>query len=176
MQLNLEEYRKHPLFPFSDFRTNDASFLLLELFWTQVAREALGDELSSKVEPLMACERDNGDEPFYNPIMLDFWIPKIRRGAKIELRENYENDVLIEDSSGDQRFTAYFSFSAYLQKRGITGPDDEIDQIVFSSDLTNNAIKSVQNGLRAFLVSRIKCHEMEDMINNHFTTIKNYRY
>lgn len=162
MQLSVNDYKKHPLFPFADFRTNDASFLLLELFWTQVAREALGEELSQQCVSLQACERDDGEEPFYDPLMIDFWIPDMRRGAKVTLNENYESlPHCTPEMKGDQRFKCYGSYLFYGQYRGVTGPDDEIEQIVFASDLTDDAITFVQQGLRQFFIEKISLEEID---------------
>ena len=159
------DYKKHPLFPFADFRTNDASFLLLELFWTQVAREALGEELSQQCRPLQKCERDDGPEPFYNPLMIDFWIPEMRRGVKVVLQENFDNSVLRINAKGKERFQCYDPFGFHGQYRGVTGPDDEIEQIVFGSDLQDDSIQSTQNGMRAFLIDKISLEEVDRLVD-----------
>ena len=77
-KMKISELKTHPLFPFMDFRENDESFLLLKSFWTTVAKDALGEELASKYVPIQDCDRDI--ERFYNLVMLDFWIPEMRRG------------------------------------------------------------------------------------------------
>lgn len=39
--MQLAEIKKHPYFPFRDFRENDLSFLLLELYWVELFSSAL---------------------------------------------------------------------------------------------------------------------------------------
>lgn len=166
--MKLEEYKNNPLFPFSDFRTDDASFLMLELFWTQLVREALGEKLAEKCVPLQDCDRDNGEDLFYDPVMIDFWIPEMRRGARVSLIENHKNlPIFTKDTKGIDRFNSYHGFTAYWQDRGITGPDDEIEQIVFRSDLSEHALKNVSVGLQAFFLKKIPCDEFDRWVDDY---------
>lgn len=171
--MKLSEIKKHPLFPFADFRKNDASFLMLELFWTQVAQEALGEALSEKCVPLQDCERDVEEE--YNPVVLDFWIPEIRRGARVILRENYDNQPYMHDAKGDEKFTAYFPFCFHHSFRGVSSPDDEIEQILIHADMSPVAIKTVQEKLQDFLIKACTEEEItkqwsDYMMKNNFPT------
>ena len=173
--MKISEFKTHPLFPFMDFRENDASFLLLELFWTVVAKDALGEELTSKCVPLQDCERDI--ERFYNPVMLDFWIPEMRRGARVTLMENPDNRPYMADAVGDERFTAYLPFSFHNNVRSVSSPDDEIDQILIHADMSPEAIDCVSNGIKLFLVDKISKDDvlnlwMQYMEENNFPSFK----
>jgi len=146
--VKLSEITAHPLFPFSDFRDNDASFLMLELYWAALAREALGEEVSTKALPLQATERD--DEAFGDPLMIDFWIPSLRRGAKVTLLENAEAQPACRDSL--DKLACFPSIVAYMSRRGISGPDDEIDQLCFRADMGDVAQEVIAHLLRKFLL------------------------
>jgi len=78
--MKLDQILCHPLFPFTDFRTNDNSFLMLDRYWEAVARQALGEAVSVQCVQLQAADQDK--ENWGDPLMLDFWIPGQRRGAK----------------------------------------------------------------------------------------------
>ncbi|MBL3576125.1 hypothetical protein JMK10_17610 [Rhodovulum sulfidophilum] len=148
--MDLVQILEHPLFPFSDFRTNDASFLMLELYWAAVAREALGDDVAARVEPLQETDRDT--ENWGDPLMLDFWIPDLRRGAKVELLENTEGLPLCRES--DDKINCFPSIVVYSNRRGITGPDDEIDQVCFRADMGDVARSVISHVLRMFLIEK----------------------
>ena len=59
--MELNQILRHPLFPFADFRTDDASFPMQELYWAALAREALGKEVSALAVPLQETDRDTGN-------------------------------------------------------------------------------------------------------------------
>jgi hypothetical protein len=172
--MNISDYKKHPLFPFSDFRENDASFLLLELFWTQLVKETIGEELSQKCVPLQDFERDNGPEPFHNPVMIDFWMPSLNRGARISLTENFNNYPLLADAKGDERFSAYYPFVYYVNYRRLPDNSKDIEQIVLCSDMSDSSLQSTQKKLREFLIDQISVKEIEEMINNEIRGMPNY--
>ncbi len=155
--MELDQMLRHPLFPFADFRSNDASFRLLELYWAAVAREALGGEVSALVVPLQVTDQDK--ENWGDPLMLDFWIPKQRRGAKVTLAENSENLPACRDVS--DKLNCFASILVYTSRRGITSPDDEIDQICFRADMSEVARSAVMQFMKAFLVQGIEVEEVE---------------
>lgn len=75
------ELKAHPLFPFGDFRTNEASFLLLELFWPAVVAEELPPDVQAHVVPVSDADRDQ--EGFGCPVMMSFWAPEVGRGLRV---------------------------------------------------------------------------------------------
>lgn len=83
------EIEGHPSFPFNDFRTNDASFLLLDLYWPAVLSQALGDE-AADVVPL--GESDQDVDHYGTPNLLHFWLPKRGRGVRLMLNDPPDPD------------------------------------------------------------------------------------
>ncbi|WP_435656560.1 hypothetical protein [Brucella pituitosa] len=155
--MKLEQILRHSLFPFADFRTNDASFRMLELYWATVAREALGEEVSVLVAPLQTADQDK--ENWGDPLMLDFWIPSQRRGAKVMLAENTGNLPACRDVS--VKLNCFPSILVYTSSRGITGPDDEIDQICIRADMSEVARSAVVHFMSAFLVHGVEVDKVE---------------
>ncbi len=155
--MDLNKIIQHPLFPFSDFRTNDASFLMLELYWGAVAREALGEEVSAHVVPLQSTDRDA--ENWGDPLMIDFWVPSQRRGAKVTLLENTEGLPACRDAT--DKLNCFPSIVTYVSRRGVSGPDDEIDQICFRADMSDIARSVITELLHAFLVKGVNSDQIE---------------
>ncbi|OKH87548.1 hypothetical protein [Thalassospira sp. TSL5-1] len=172
--MKISDYKKHLLFPFSDFRKNDASFQLLSDFWQQLVRETIGEELSLKCVPLQDCERDNGPEPFHNPVMIDFWVPSLNRGARITLTENFNNYPLLANAKGDERFSAYYPFVYYVNYRRLPDNSKDIEQIVLCSDMTESSLEATQEKLRQFLIDQVSVDEIEEMIKNDIKNMPNY--
>ncbi|SFJ61241.1 hypothetical protein [Jannaschia pohangensis] len=157
--MTLDELRAHSLFPFADFRENDASFLMLELYWAALAREALGEDFAARCQPLQAAERDAEDVTYWEPVMLDFWRPDLRRGARILLLENPEGLPYCRDVAS--KTDCAVSVDLYFQRRGVTGPEDEIDQIVLLADMSDLARTVTTGALRRFLIDGATPAEME---------------
>ena len=172
--MKLTDFKNHPLFPFSDFRENDAAFQLLIDFWQQLVKESLGEELFPKCVPLQDYERDNGPEPFYNPVMFDFWVPSLNRGVRITLTENFNNFPLLADAKGDKRFSAYYPFVSYVNYRRLPDNSKDIEQIVLCSDMSNSSLEATQGKLREFLVDQISVDAIEEMIKNEIRDMPNY--
>ncbi|PKR51951.1 hypothetical protein [Thalassospira marina] len=172
--MKLPDFKNHPLFPFSDFRENDASFQLLIDFWQQLVKESLGDELFPECETLQDYERDNGPEPFHNPVMFDFWVPSLNRGARITLTENFDNSPLLVDAKEDERFSAYDPFVFYMSFRRLPDDSKDIEQIVLCSDMSDSSLEATQEKLRDFLIDQVSVDEIEQMIENEIKNIPNY--
>ena len=155
--MKLDQILCHPLFPFTDFRTNEVSFKMLERYWAAAAQEAIGEETWVQCVPLQAADQDK--ESWGDPLMLDFWIPGQRRGAKVTLLENTEDLPACRDVS--DKLNCFSSVLIYTSRRGVTGPDDEIDQICFRADMSQVARSTVIQFLNAFLVRGIEVGQVE---------------
>lgn len=99
--MTLDEFIQHPLYPFLKFRTDDAEFLLPELFWTQLAREALGEELAATAVPLMEADQADG-----NPILLSR-LSHITRAVRVVLTRNEYSLSMPRDVTPENPFTYY---------------------------------------------------------------------
>jgi hypothetical protein len=151
----------NPLFPFTDFREQETSFQMLERYWAAVAHEALGEEVFAACVALQLADRDL--EGWGNPLMLDVWIPALRRGAKVMLLENVEGLPAFRDSAKKRtnKRACFRSIFVYLNRRGVTGPDDKIDQICFLADMSDVARSAVQFLLRAFLIENMEINDVD---------------
>jgi hypothetical protein len=160
--MTLAELLRHPLYPFADFRADPTAFALLESYWAAVARDALGAEFFAACELLQPPDRDV--EGWGDPLMLDIWIPSLRRGARVLLLEAVELKHARRPSAGKR--TEPHSIYAYLNRRGVTGPYDQIDQICFCADMSDAARTVVQRFLRAFLVDGVDVDRIEQSLRD----------
>jgi hypothetical protein len=158
--VTLAELLRHPLYPFANFRTDAMAFSLLASFWAEVAREALGDEPFAACEPLQPPDRDI--EGWGDPVMLDVWIPSLRRGARVLLLEAIVPTAAHRPSVG--KLAEPHSIYVYLSRRGVAGPHDQIDQICFRADMTAASRAVVQRYMRAFLIDRVDVDSIEQSL------------
>lgn len=101
-KFTLDDIRRHPKFPFADWKQDDVSFLMLELYWAELARAILGDEMSNYTA-LFDTQRDG------NPI-LDITNQTTRRGLRLIMIENEENWPQYPAQTGKDTFYALHPF------------------------------------------------------------------
>lgn len=156
--MTLEELTRHALYPFQDFRENDASFLLLELYWTLIVEEALAPWPDLQLEPLQAADQDR--DHWGNPTMLRFWAPALRRSVRILLLENEENLPLCRELQ--EKFNCFPFITLEFERKGITDPFDEVDQLRFRADVSSVSMEAVLWGIRYFIGEEASIESMED--------------
>lgn len=61
--MNLDEIKRHPNFPFRNFCTDDLEFLMLELYWAELFKNALPQGLIEVWNPELPADREG------NPIL-----------------------------------------------------------------------------------------------------------
>lgn len=172
MSMTLDEIKQHPSYPFLDFATNDASFLLLELFWTQVAREALGEDLSASAVPLMQAQQEDG-----NPILF-FRLPDLEgglgRAARVILKTNEAEQPALSDATRPNKFDYYrpvdfladsspARFDVYSEQR--------IDALLINYDMAFDAIAAVTDMLRAFFIECMDLAQIEPRALAHYAAM-----
>jgi hypothetical protein len=171
--MKLVDIEKHPLYPFSDFRTNDASFLMLELYWTSVAQEALGDELSTQVVPTLLADQDK-ERTGEMPNMLGFWIPNLNKGARIMLAENLEN--LPQPHEAENRFEAFHPIWVWANQNGVYDESHDlnigqgIEHIEIAANVALETRNEVSILLRKFFLEDMdvcKINELFEIIQKH---------
>ena len=108
--MTLDEIKKHPLFPFEQFRTNDAAFLMLELFWTQLAQEVLGAKLSATAVPLMEADQEDG-----NPVLF-FRLPDLALAIRVVLTFNDDNLPMPNERTADNPYVYFRPVEFFPEK------------------------------------------------------------
>jgi hypothetical protein len=168
------ELEAHPSFPFSDFRTSTASFLLLELYWPAVLRPVLG-ALADEVVPL--GEADQDVDGFGTPNLLYFWLPRRGRGLRLmynnppfdELRDGSDDaaDAETDDRPAHSRLFA----AAEIHERPsdwplpdggqLDSPATRAEMLVLIADTDPRVADAVAEAARAFLTTDISLADMQ---------------
>lgn len=103
--MTLDQIKKHPLFPFRDFRSNDLAFHFLELYWEELFKSSSTSSNGlSMIEwtPLSAPDRDDAN-PIFHAIDRSTIPP---RALRIIQRFNEDNLVELDlEKHSPIRFT-----------------------------------------------------------------------
>lgn len=75
VEVTLDEIKRHPSFPFRNFRTDDLDFLMLELYWAELFREAIPQAAHGVWKPAQPADRDEGN-PILSVINRDITPPR----------------------------------------------------------------------------------------------------
>ena len=145
----LSKLKEHSLFPFLDFEENDESFLLLELFWTSVTYEALGEEVSQDCIPIMDADRDG------NPILF-FWNTTAKRAIRVILFDVTDG---LEDMVEGRNyiFTPVYAYAADCMTSYTSSDFEEIDMLSISFDMKyHEYITYVVKAIRDFIFGKMK--------------------
>lgn len=149
-----------PGFPFSRFRTNEADFLLLELYWPAVIREAIGPEASALAVPL--AEADQDVDTFGTPVLLSFWIPRIGRGLRVLYNDPPEGAPRAESQLFAAAAIREQPPGWELPTNGQSAPSVErMEELVIIADTDPAVADAVAEAARRFLLSDITLDEMQ---------------
>jgi hypothetical protein len=151
-QFALIDSRRHPKFPFVRWQEDDVSFSMLKLYWAEVVRLVLGDEMASYA-PLFETERDG------NPI-LTLTNPVARRGLRLIVLEN-EDDAPHPDKGGaDARHSLYPFLNTSCLPDGVTS----VDELVMLVKLDDRYISSFEHLVQLHCCDYVSAEQMEEAI------------
>lgn len=157
--MTLDDIKKHPLFPFTQFQTDDAAFLMLELFWTQLAQEALGPELAATAIPLMEADQEDG-----NPILF-FRLPKPARAIRVVLTFNDDLLPLPQDRTPENPYVYYRPIEFFPDQAPLSFdqyPPETIDAMLIFCDMTVSSIFPIAMAMmRDFCIERLALGDVE---------------
>jgi hypothetical protein len=63
--MTLADIKKHPNYPFKNFRDDNIEFLMLELYWAELFKEALEDEVIDSWVAELPADREDGNPILY---------------------------------------------------------------------------------------------------------------
>jgi hypothetical protein len=120
----LAQIKAHPNFPFSDFRENPMSFLMLELYWIELFAEVIGDAVS-EWNPLSDAEPDG------NPI-LSLVNLSHARALRVIQKVNEDSKPAYPEARGEG---AYYGLQAWLNLGRTSDGEVELNELVLFADL-----------------------------------------
>jgi len=131
-QYTLEQIKSHPSFPFSDLENNSLSFLMLELYWSQLFSEKMKDE-GKNWSSLIEAEMDG------NPILCVTSLSQ-KRQLKIIQKTNEEHKPVYPLLKGEG---VYYPLQAWLNNSRTFDGNTVLNELVLFSDLSLHAEKEV---------------------------------
>ena len=175
--MTLEQIKRHPYYPFRKFRTDDLSFLMLELYWAELFRTVLssgemGKHLIAGWMPQSAADRTDGNPIFHviNRSISPF------RALRIIQRFNTEGLVELDLSKLEPiRFTgdAYVPFVPGLSY-GATDTDGTtpIDELLISSDISEPCENLNRTFITKWCLERIPMETMRQDLDDYWKRIR----
>lgn len=174
--MTLDQIKRHPYYPFRDFRSNDLSFLMLELYWAELFRAVLTESGASKaIEnwiPQAPAERTDG-----NPI-LDVMNRSTSPLRELRIIQRFNTEGLAELDLGNP-VPVHFSGDAYVPfVPGLTyGATDEggvaaVEELVISSDISEACERLNREFIRKWCVDRVSVETMQQVLDGYWNLVR----
>lgn len=175
--MNLDELKRHPYYPFRNFRANDLEFLLLELYWAELFKEiveTLPEQNRYQWTPQAPADRTDGN-PIFN--IIDRSKSPVR-SLRIIQRFNTEGlpELDLEKPAPVQFTTdAYVPFVPGLTY-GATDEDGatQIEELVISSDISSACERLNRTFINQWCVQRIIVPSMQQALNDYWKMVQGY--
>jgi hypothetical protein len=172
--MTLDEIRRHPYFPFSDFKTQDLSFLMLELYWVELFKamvQAGGGSVGGWV-PRSAADREEG-----NPILnlIDRSVQPVRALRVIQRFNDTHLPALDLATLAPLKFKddAYVAFVPDLNGAALDDDGETaIEELVISSDVSEACEKLLAFFVQRWCIQRISEAEMRSALNTYWARVK----
>jgi len=150
---SLAQIKSHPDFPFAGFRENPLSFLMLELYWTELFRDIAGGILRDWM--VLADAAPDG-----NPI-LSVVNCSNARALRIIQKVNDEGKPRYPDHQGEG---AYYDFQAWLNTGYLSDGEVELNELVLFADVSTQAEREARALIRLHCVELASVAVVEDAI------------
>jgi hypothetical protein len=173
--LTLDEIKRHPYYPFTNFRSNDLEFLLLEFYWAELFKEiieALPDHSKHQWTPRTPADRADGN-PIFN--IIDRSSSPLR-SLRIIQRFNTEGLPELDlEKPSPVRFTtdAYVPFVPGLTY-GATDEDGTtpVEELVISSDISAACEHLNRAIVGRWCVQRAAVPAMQQTLDDYWTSVR----
>lgn len=152
-QFTLDDIRRHPKFPFDAWQEDDVSFLMLELYWAELVRVVLGDEMV-KYAPLWDTERDG------NPI-LAITNQSARRGLRLIAIANEDNKPLYPNKSGPD---AFYGLQPFMNVGRLPDGETPVDELVMVVSLDDRYTSYFEYLVKLHCCDYASMEQMEEAI------------
>jgi hypothetical protein len=157
--MTLDDIKKHPLFPFVKFQTDDAAFLMLELFWTQLAQEALGPDLAATAVPLMEADQKDG-----NPILF-FRLPNPARAIRVVLTFNDDDLPMPQNRTPENPYVYHRPIEFFPDKAPLSFdryPPETVDAMLIFCDMNAPDVFPIVTAMmRDFFIEGLAMSDIE---------------
>jgi hypothetical protein len=152
-QFTLDDIRRHPKFPFDAWQTDDISFLMLELYWAELVRVILGDEMVNYTA-LWDTERDG------NPI-LTITNQTARRGLRLIMLENEEKKPPYPEKTGPD---AFYCLHPFMNNTRLPDGETPVVELVMCVSIDDRYTSYFEYLLRLHCCDYVSVEQMEEAI------------
>ncbi|WP_227271505.1 hypothetical protein [Roseobacter weihaiensis] len=154
----LADIRRHSAFPFSDWRTEDFEFLMLELYWAERVRAVLGEDMAG-FAPLYDAERDG------NPILSVTHSGSLR-GLRLVVNENDDAKPVYPEATGPG---AFYPLYAFLNSGRLPDGETPVNELVLLVSLDERVSEHVDAFIRWHCIEGKSVDEMEALLLKYET-------
>src|SRR5262249_39729536 len=145
MTEKLDQLKAHSAFPFARFREDEAEYMMLELYWLEVFKTALGDVADDYEAWLSPASMHDGN-PIFSALRAD-----LERGVVIKAKWMEEGKRHYRDAGTSFPFQPYIAdYAINVATRTPRAP-----ALVFLADLSAEAEALAVDFLRALCVERV---------------------
>ncbi len=174
--MTLDQIKRHPYYSFRDFRSNDLSFLMLELYWAELFRTVLtesgGHQAIAKWIPQAPAERVDGN-PMFD--VLDRLTSPFR---ELRIIQRFNSERLAELDL-ENPVPIHFTGDAYVPfVPGLTyGATDEdgsspVEELVISSDISEPCERLNREFIRKWCVERVSVETMQQALDGYWNLVR----
>jgi hypothetical protein len=169
----LAQIKQHPYYPFRNFRSDDLSFLLLEMYWAELFRNAVdGSEQLGAWTVQTPADREDG-----NPI-LHVINRKTRPGRALRVIQRFNTEGLPELDLATMtpvpfRDDAYVPFVPDLSRNAL---DDDgstpIDELLISADVSPTCERLCLEWFRRWCVDLQDPLDIQAALDAYWTQVR----
>jgi len=158
--MTLEEIKKHPNYPFKNFRKDNIEFLMLELYWAELFKDSLKEDAAGLWVTELPADREEGN-PMLFVVNREVNPPRIVRVIQRFNDERFPELNL--DTFEPVRFKndAYVAYAPDITRGGL---DDDmktpVDELVISSSVSESCEKHFKMCIKLWcieFVNQKKC-------------------
>ncbi|GEM_PF-1374343 len=160
--MKLEQIKRHPDFPFRDFRSNDLQFLMLELYWAELLREILPESVAADWGPEWAANPSGS--PILSVSNRQVMPPRMLRIIQSVNDDRFPELNLETREPVTYRGDVYIPCGPSLTYGGIDQDlKTPIEELVIFSEVSEVCERMVRDYVRLWCVERVSEKRMEEV-------------
>lgn len=154
---NVDALKRHPLFPFSDYRSNDEQYMLLETYWTYLFKAAIHGNLSRDWRAWRPPDSTHEGDP-----ILSAKSESINRAVRVIQHPEAA-------APGSPVSPNYFAFQAFLSHApaDLKESQEQVLELCFVADLSIESEKRCRKFWQYFCADRLSETQMEEKIRQY---------
>jgi len=170
--MKLDRIKSHPDFPFVLYRENDLQFLMLEMYWAELLRDALPEAIATDWRPEWPADAEDGN-PILSVSNRAITPPRMLRVIQ---RSNDKKlpELDLESFSKVQYYDdAYVPFVPGITYGGLDQDMvNPIEELVISSAVSASCERLFRYCVQLWCVERVAQTRMEEVLASYWTKVR----